>query len=235
MRAAHAIASSREGSSSTVKPIERRRPRYLCLRRTAIGRDEHRRDRPSIPPPKTYTPAAFASSITACVSRPTASICYRVNHCALGNEIRYFAIELLSLGMEDSRARSSLRTNHSANFGYHAHTGVIRTLFIGSTICPEAIHVKRHIRSLWRRACGLGSSEGIGRRAKCDQQIGQDDSAAWEIVTSCAALRVMAHSPRLASIDKSTRCRKQSSFPLNPNCFISTWSASPPINHENVR
>src|SRR6476469_9188357 len=50
----------------------------------------------SIPPPKTYTPAAFASSITACASRPTASHSPSgTPMAALGNEIRYLAMALL--------------------------------------------------------------------------------------------------------------------------------------------
>lgn len=46
MRAAHAIASSREGSSSTVKPpLSGGAHEYPPGGERAIGRDEHRRDR----------------------------------------------------------------------------------------------------------------------------------------------------------------------------------------------
>src|SRR6478752_173990 len=93
MRAAHAIASSREGSSSTVKPPlsggahEYPPAEYVPSAETSTGGTAS-----SIPPPKTYTPAAFASSITACASRPTCSISPSgTTIAALGNEIRYLA------------------------------------------------------------------------------------------------------------------------------------------------
>src|SRR5437899_8134929 len=81
MRAAHAIASSREGSSSTVKPP------------VSGGAHEY-------PPAENVRSAetstgGTASSITACASRPTASHSPSgTTIAALGNEIRYFAIEL---------------------------------------------------------------------------------------------------------------------------------------------
>src|SRR5262245_46008337 len=77
-----------------------------------------------MPPPKTYTPAAFASSITACASRPTASNSPSgTTIAALGKEIRYLAIVRFPyrwiLGLDANQAillprqlsRSSLSTN----------------------------------------------------------------------------------------------------------------------------
>src|SRR5690606_38945440 len=50
-----------------------------------------------MPPPKTYTPAALASAITACEARTTASHSPSgTTIAAAGNEIRYFAIALAS-------------------------------------------------------------------------------------------------------------------------------------------
>src|SRR6059058_6124798 len=58
-----------------------------------LGR-EHAAIRRATPTSK-LAPAAFASSITACASRPTASHSPSgTTIAALGNEIRYFAIEL---------------------------------------------------------------------------------------------------------------------------------------------
>src|SRR5207244_11481087 len=96
MRAAHAIASSREGSSSTVKPpLSGGAHEYPPAENVPSAETSTGGTASSIPPPKTYTPAAFASSITACPSRPTASHSPSgTTIAALGNEIRYFAIEL---------------------------------------------------------------------------------------------------------------------------------------------
>src|SRR5262247_1781208 len=56
-----------------------------------------------MPPPMTYTPAAFASSITACASRPTAPHSPSgTTIAALGKEIRYLAMVLL-LGIDGGR------------------------------------------------------------------------------------------------------------------------------------
>src|SRR6266550_1215436 len=74
MRAAHAIASSRDGSSSTVKPpLIGGAHEYPPAENVPSAETSTGGTASSIPPPKTYTPAAFASSITACASRPTAS------------------------------------------------------------------------------------------------------------------------------------------------------------------
>src|SRR5436190_14027040 len=105
MRAAHAIASSREGSSSTVKPpLSGGAHEYPPAENVPSAETSTGGTASSIPPPKTYTPAAFASSITACASRPT------VSHwpsgttiAALGKEIRYLAMMFL-LGIDGGRA-----------------------------------------------------------------------------------------------------------------------------------
>src|SRR5678815_1308012 len=67
----------------------------------------------SIPPAKTQTPAAFASSITACASRPTApNSPSGTTIAALGKEIRYLAMVLL-LGIDGGR-EACVRPNGSA-------------------------------------------------------------------------------------------------------------------------
>src|SRR6185369_245188 len=95
MRAAHAIASSREGSSSTVKPpLSGGAHEYPPAENVPSAETSTGGTASSIPPPKTYTPAAFAPSITACESRPTAfNSLSGTTIAALGNEIKYFAIE----------------------------------------------------------------------------------------------------------------------------------------------
>src|SRR5215469_2641765 len=100
MRAGHAIASSREGSSSTVKPpLSGGAHEYPPAENVPSAETSTGGTASSIPPPKTYTPADFASSITACASRPTASHSPSgTTIAALGNEIRYFAIELFFWG-----------------------------------------------------------------------------------------------------------------------------------------
>src|SRR4051794_14302362 len=94
MGAAPAIASSREGSSSTVKPpLSGGAHEYPPAENVPSAETSTGGTASSIPPPKTYTPAAFASSITACASRPTASHSPSgTTIAALGKEIRYLAI-----------------------------------------------------------------------------------------------------------------------------------------------
>lgn len=96
MRAAHAIASSREGSSSTVKPpLSGGAHEYPPAGERAIGRDEHRRDRFVDTAAEDIYAGGFCFVVTACASRPTASHSPSgTTIAALGNEIRYFAIEL---------------------------------------------------------------------------------------------------------------------------------------------
>src|SRR5690349_16220482 len=73
----------------------------------------------SIAPPKTYTPAAFASSITACASRPTASHSPSgTTMAALGKEIRYLAMVLL-LGTDGGR-------DQRCQAGQPASAGLVR-------------------------------------------------------------------------------------------------------------
>src|SRR5712691_9295054 len=104
MRAAHAIASSREGSSSTVKPpLSGGAHEYPPAENVPSAETSTGGTASSIPPPKTYTPAAFASSITACASRPTAPHSPSgTTIAALGKEIRYLAMVLL-LGIDGGR------------------------------------------------------------------------------------------------------------------------------------
>src|SRR6476660_4040915 len=107
MRAAHATASSREGSLSTVKPpLSGGAHEYPPAENVPSADTTTGGSASSIPPPKTYTPAAFASSITACASRPTASHSPSgTSMAALGKEIRYLAMVLL-LGTDGSRGAS---------------------------------------------------------------------------------------------------------------------------------
>ena len=82
--------------------VEWGRPRIAALGDRAVGRDTCGGTASSMPPPKTYTPAAFASSITACASRPTASHSPSgTTIAALGKEIRYFAMGLSLRGDGD--------------------------------------------------------------------------------------------------------------------------------------
>src|SRR5881398_569975 len=117
MRAAHAIASSREGSSSTVKPpLSGGAHKYPPAENVPSAETSTGGTASSIPPPKTYTPAAFASSITACASRPTAPHSPSgTTIAALGKEIRYLAMVLL-LGIDGGR-EACVRPNASCFSG----------------------------------------------------------------------------------------------------------------------
>src|SRR5215470_9449583 len=115
MRAAHAIASSREGSSSTVKPpLSGGAHEYPPAENVPSAETITGGTPSSIPPPKTYTPAAFASSITACASRPTVTNSPSgTTIAALGKEIRYLAIVVL-LGIDGGR-EACVRPNDQVN------------------------------------------------------------------------------------------------------------------------
>src|SRR4030095_9137025 len=92
----HVFALSREGSPRPVKPpLSGGAHEYPPAENVPSAETSTGGTASSIPPPKTYTPAAFALSTTACASRPTPPHSPSgTTIAALGNEIRYFAIEL---------------------------------------------------------------------------------------------------------------------------------------------
>src|SRR6185436_18548423 len=126
MRAAHAIASSREGSSRTVKPpLSGGAHEYPPLENVPSAETSTGGTASSIPPAKTQTPAAFASSITACASRPTApNSLSGTTIAALGKEIRYLAMVLL-LEIDGDHAACVRPNAHASLRASLDHTAVL--------------------------------------------------------------------------------------------------------------